>query len=71
MEMLITMIWAGIWSVVAYFGVKKVNEKFPNLDVNPMYYAIGSFLIGILWCGLFLAYKVHEHKKFGKFFKKM
>lgn len=60
-----------VWAVVAYFGVKKVNEKYPNLDVKPMYYAVGAFLFGILWCGLFLAYKISEHKNHGKFFKKM
>lgn len=65
------MLMCVVWAIVAYFGVKEVCKKLPNLDVDPTYYAIGSFIFGILWCGIFLAFKVYEHKKFGKFFKKM
>jgi len=66
MEMLL---WNGAWSIVSYFIVKKVQENHPNLDVNEWLYVAGAFLVGALWTWIYLAYKVSEHKKYGKYSK--
>ena len=57
------MIACAVWGAIAYFLTKEVKAHNKGLDVNPVYYGIGSFVFGILWCMLFLAYKVHKFKK--------
>ena len=63
------LVWSAIFAVVSYVFVSHCQEKYPNLDINPMNYAVGSFCFGALWCMLYLAYKIHEHKKYGKYSK--
>lgn len=55
------------FAIFSYVMVNKVKEKYPKLNVDPWMYVAGSFLIGALWCWIYLAYKVHEHVKYGKY----
>ena len=57
------------WSIVSYFIVKKVQEKYPNLNVNEWLYVAGSLILGAVWTWVYLAYKVREHKLYGKYSK--
>lgn len=66
MEMLV---WNGVWAIVSYFIVKKVQEKYPNLNVNEWLYVAGSLILGAVYTWIFLACKVYEHKNYGKFSK--
>ena len=66
MEMLL---WNGVWAIVSYFIVKKVQENHTNLDVNEWLYVAGAFLVGAVWTWIYLAYKVREHKLYGKYSK--
>lgn len=61
------LVWSAIWAVVAYVVVNNYQNKYPDLNVSPGLYAVGSFFIGILWTMLFFAYKLHEHKKYNKY----
>lgn len=67
MELLIGNV---LWAVVAYFIVRRFNDKYPNLDAEPMMYVAGSLLLGFLWVMIYFAYKVNEHKKYGKYSKR-
>ena len=57
------------WSIVSYFIVKKVQANYPNLNVNEWLYVAGSLILGAVWTWIFLAYKVYEHKNYGKYSK--
>ena len=57
------------WGVVNFILVKWIQGKFPNLKVNEWLYALGGMTIGALWTWIYLAYKVREHKCFGKYNK--
>ena len=57
------------WAIVSYFIVKKVQEKYPNLNVNEWLYVAGSLIFGAVWTWIYLAYKVREHKLYGKYSK--
>ena len=61
------LFWSGICAISSYMVVKYFQKEYPHLDVEPMNYAVGSLLIGGLWVMLYFAYKVHEHKKYGKY----
>ena len=58
------LFWCTVWAVISYMVVKKYKEKYPELEAEPINYAIGSFLIGGLWVMLYFAFKVHEYKKY-------
>lgn len=57
------------WAIVSYFIVKKVQAKYPNLNVNEWLYVAGSLILGAVWTWIYLAYKVREHKLYGKYSK--
>lgn len=66
---MVHLIYCVIWGVIGYIIANEVAKANKQLNINPMLYGIGSFSFGILWCMLFLAYKVYEHKKYNKFLK--
>ena len=51
--------------ILNYFVAKDVLEKNEGIDVNPLYYAIGGLLIGLLPL-LYLLLKVRNFKKYHK-----
>ena len=63
------LLWLVCFTILAYVIADKVSNKFPSLDIDARNYAIGSFVIGIPWCMIFLAYKVFAHQKYGKYTK--
>ena len=57
METLVFLLALVFWSCASYFIAKKVKEKHPSFNIEPMMYATGSLLIGFVWVMLFLGVK--------------
>lgn len=57
-----SMVSVIIWVVATYFIAKTVGERYPELEINPIYYALGTFLVGYVIVGSFLWYKVANYK---------
>ena len=51
-----------IWTVLGYFTSKQVAKRNPQVSINPVLYAIGSFLFGYLGTMSYLGYKVSHSK---------
>ena len=57
------LFWLVFWTIVSYFIAKKTKEQYPDLEIYPVNYAIGSLVIGALFCLPFLFFKTHRYLK--------
>lgn len=45
------------WSCVNYLVANHLVNKYPEFNINPIYYAIGGFLLGGIYPLIFLGVK--------------
>ena len=62
------LIYRGILALMSYNIVKYYMKKYPKLDVNPLYYALGTYVFSFVICMLYFAYRVKQHKDIEKLF---
>lgn len=58
MEFLLQLIVHGLFAYAAYIIANKVKTSKPDINVEPVLYAIGSVIFGFLWVMAFLAIKI-------------
>ena len=62
-------IYRGILALISYSIVKYYMKKYPKLDVNPLHYALGTYIFSFVICMLCFAYIVKQHKDIEKLFE--
>lgn len=60
------LVYCFIFAVISYIVVNSYKEKYPDLDVSPMLYALCTFMFGIIIPMIFFAIKVNAYKKYSK-----
>lgn len=63
MEFILQLIVYPLFAYAAYRISDKARIKNPDINIEPVLYAIGSVVFGFLWVMLFLAIKVSIYNR--------